>query len=368
MPATAIHAADIVDSLREPLLLLDEDFRVLLANRSFFKTFAVEPAQTVGALLRSLGNGQWDIPRLLELIQTVRAEGRSFDDFEVSHDFPGLGRRVMLLNARLLRRDDGKENVVILAIEDITLRKGLEDALSRQSAELERSNRDLQEFAYVASHDLQEPLRMVVSYTELLQRRYKGRLGEDADDFIGFAVDGAKRMQRLISDLLAYSRLDRRQYAPKLVSAADAVGTGLLALGTAIEECGARIEVSDLPAVVADAGQLAQLFQNLIGNAIKFRAPDRPPVIRVSAERDGAFWRFRVSDNGIGIDSRYFDKVFVIFERLHGLEVPGTGIGLAFCRKIVGRHGGRIWLESVVGQGSTILFTLRADVGDTDAR
>lgn len=206
---------------------------------------------------------------------------------------------------------------------------------------------------------------MVVSYTELLARRYRGRLDADADEFIGFAVDGAKRMQRLINDLLAYSRLDRRGAEMTPVCAAQAAAESLAALQAAIAESGATVEVGPLPSVRADPGQLAQLFQNLIGNALKFRDPARAPLIRITASREGSFWTFRVEDNGIGVDPQYFEKVFIIFERLHGHDVPGTGIGLALCRKIVGRHGGRIWIESEKGRGTTMFFTLPFHPGET---
>ncbi len=351
-------AESIVETVREPLILLDEKLGVIRVNRSFFKTFRVAANETSGRPLRELGDGQWNIPKLLTLLDKIISSGDSFEDFEVVHDFPGIGRRVMLLNARLLRQAEDDGRLVLLAIEDITVRRELEEKLKRQSEALARSNRDLEEFAYVASHDLQEPLRMVVSFTQLLSRRYKGRLDAEADEFIAFAVDGAKRMQRLINDLLAYSRLDRREAGAASASAADAVEAALASLQTLIKETEARVEVGPLPLVRVDPGQLGQLFQNLIGNAIKFRAPDRPPVIRIGAERDGTLWRFRVEDNGIGVDPRYFEKVFVIFERLHGMEVPGTGIGLALCRKIVGRHGGKIWIESEKGRGAVLCFTL----------
>lgn len=233
--------------------------------------------------------------------------------------------------------------------------------IERQAAELARSNRDLEQFAYVASHDLQEPLRMVSSYTQLLERRYKGRLDADADEFIHYAVDGAQRMRRLIDDLLAYSRLTTRpaQFRPTPL---DRVLTDVrAALHLAILESGADIESGPLPTVQADSVQMQQLFQNLLSNAIKYRG-SHPPRIAISAEESGDAWTFSVTDNGIGIESQYLERVFDIFQRLHGVgEYPGTGIGLALCKKIVERHGGRIWVTSQPGQGSTFHFTLRKD-------
>ncbi|MBI4498793.1 MAG: PAS domain S-box protein [Chloroflexi bacterium] len=254
--------------------------------------------------------------------------------------------------------DDGSQVSVISVIRDITVRKQAEEQLRQTAAELERSNADLQQFAYVASHDLQEPLRMVASFTQLLARRYRGRLDADADTFIAFVVDGATRMQRLIEDLLAYSRVGTqgRPFEPTNVGAV--VDRVLSELSAAITEHGATVTRDPLPTVMADPIQLGQVFQNLISNAIKFHQ-DAPPRVHVSTERQGREWRFSVRDNGIGIDPRYADRIFVIFQRLHAPgEFPGTGIGLAICKKIVERHGGRIWVASAPGEGATFSFTI----------
>jgi light-regulated signal transduction histidine kinase (bacteriophytochrome) len=224
---------------------------------------------------------------------------------------------------------------------------------------LERSNKELEQFAYVASHDLQEPLRMVSSYTQLLGERYKGKLDEKADKFIGHAVDGAIRMQRLINDLLAYSRISTRGQAPEPMDSHAVLGAALVNLAAAIEESHALVTNDDLPTVRADGSQLALVFQNLIANAIKFHGPEAPRVHVSAAPKDGE-WVFSVRDNGIGIDPQYADRLFIIFRRLHTQqEYPGTGIGLAICKRIVERHGGRIWFESELGKGSTFFFTLR---------
>ncbi len=357
-----LPAAAIVDSVREPLLLIDEKLRVIKTNPSFDRLFEVKSEEAVGRPLPELGNGQWDIPSLKALLDRLLTRKESFDDFEVDHDFPTIGRRVMLLNARLVRQSPDRAPLVLLALEDVTERRRAEALLAAHSAALERSNRDLEEFAYVASHDLQEPLRMVVSYTQLLSNRYKGKLDQDADDFIGFAVDGAKRMQKLIGDLLAYSRLDRPAPSAEPSDSGRALADALAALSTALDESGGKVVAEALPSVDVDYGQLVQLFQNLIGNACKFKS-DRPLVVRVAAVRDGAMWSFRVEDNGIGIDPRHFERVFIIFERLHGAETPGSGIGLALCRKIVQRHGGRIWIEAVPDGGAAFRFTLPAFKG-----
>ena len=237
-------------------------------------------------------------------------------------------------------------------------RKRAEEEIERAAAELARSNRELEQFAYVASHDLQEPLRMVGSFVQLLAQRYEGQLDGDADEFIHFAVDGATRMRQLIEDLLAFSRVGTRAQPLEPTSCEDVLAEALANLRTRIEESGAEVTHDPLPTVLADERQLVQVFQNLLSNAIKFRSAE-PPRIHVSADESNGEWEFAVRDNGIGVDPRHADRIFEIFKRLHTRdEYPGTGIGLAICRKTVERHGGRIWVDSQPGQGSTFRFTL----------
>nr|WP_055589663.1 sensor histidine kinase [Peterkaempfera griseoplana] len=234
-------------------------------------------------------------------------------------------------------------------------------ALDEQAADLRRSNVELEQFAYVASHDLQEPLRKVASFCQLLQRRYADQLDERANQYIGFAVDGANRMQILINDLLAFSRVGRVHNQHAVVDLERTLSATLDALSVAVEESGAEVAHDPLPIVAGDATQLGMLWQNLLSNAVKFRAPDRPPRIRVEAVRDGELWRFAVTDNGIGIDPEYAEKVFVIFQRLHTKDAyPGSGIGLAMCRKIVEFHGGTIHLDTAHTSGTRFVFTLPA--------
>jgi PAS domain S-box-containing protein len=249
--------------------------------------------------------------------------------------------------------------LVTAAIRNITTRKQAEAQLIEKVEELNRSNEELAQFANLASHDLQEPLRMVASYTQLLSKRYKGRLDTDADEFIAFAVDGASRMQRLIQGLLAYSRVDTKSKDLLRISSEEALAQALLNLGGAMEESGALVTHDVLPAVIADEIQLIQLFQNLVSNAIKYQ-PAGIPRVHVSAiPSDKQKWMFSVRDNGLGIESQYFEKIFGMFQRLHKREeFAGTGIGLAICKKIVERHGGSISVESQLGQGSTFSFTL----------
>jgi PAS domain S-box-containing protein len=249
--------------------------------------------------------------------------------------------------------------LVTAAVRDITMRKKAEAHLLQKVEELNRSNEELEQFAYIASHDLQEPLRMVASYTQLLSRRYKGKLDSNADEFISFAVDGASRMQRLIKDLLAYSRVGTRAKDLFDTSSEEALQQALINLRGAVEESGAQVTHDPLPIVVADEMQLIQLFQNLVGNAIKYQNPGTPRV-HISAARDGEKrWTFSVRDNGLGIDSQYFEMIFGMFQRLHKREeFEGTGVGLAICKKIVERHGGSISVKSELGHGSTFSFAL----------
>ncbi|MGA2020275.1 MAG: PAS domain S-box protein [Candidatus Sulfotelmatobacter sp.] len=249
--------------------------------------------------------------------------------------------------------------LVTAAIRDISVRKKSDEHLARTVAELKRSNDELQQFAYVSSHDLQEPLRMVSSYTQLLAKRYKGRLDSDADEFIGFAVDGCNRMQGLIQDLLAYSRAGTNGKALCDVSGEDALQKALANLRITIEQSAAVVTHDSLPSVTADATQLTQVFQNLVGNAIKYHGVEAPRVHVSAMKQAGNEWIFSVRDNGLGIDPQYFERIFILFQRLHGRdEFEGTGIGLAICKKMLERLGGRIWVESQPEKGSTFYFAL----------
>jgi PAS domain S-box-containing protein len=287
--------------------------------------------------------------------------------------------------AKMVRRDDGSPWFIHGVGFDITEIKRAEEALKTAHDELEarvqertaelakanaelalraqelaRSNAELEQFAYVASHDLQEPLRMVTSFTQLMVNRYGNKLGPDADEFIDYIVDGARRMSRLINDLLEYSRVGTRGKPLRPTDCSAVFEMARDNLRAAIEESGASVTADPLPTVLGDETQLVQLFQNLIGNSIKFRA-GRSIRVHVGAERQDGQWLFRVADNGIGIEPQYAERIFVIFQRLHSrVEYPGTGIGLAICKKIVERHGGRIWVESRAGEGSTFYFLLQS--------
>ena len=264
-----------------------------------------------------------------------------------------------LMSASIIELD-GVPHILNIT-RDITERKRAEQALVKKSEDLARSNADLAQFAYVASHDLQEPLRTITRFVQLLEKRYHGKLDQDADEFIGFVVSGTKRMQQIIDDLLAYSRVNTRREPPHIMKIDDAIQRAMQNINYVQEEAGGTIIYGEMPSIIADETQMTQLFQNLIGNALKFHGEEAPRV-EISALRKGDDWIFSVRDNGIGIDPQYKDRIFEIFQRLHTCEeYPGTGIGLAIAKKIVERHRGHIWVESQPGEGSTFNFTLPVD-------
>jgi light-regulated signal transduction histidine kinase (bacteriophytochrome) len=263
-------------------------------------------------------------------------------------------------------RDDQDAIIGYLLIgTDNTERKQAQDEIARYAEGLKRSNEDLQRFAYVASHDLQEPLRTISSFLQLIEKRNRDLLDAESREFMSFAVSGADRLQIMINNLLEYSRLDSRGNPFVRVESGDILRKVIDDFGPEIERSNAIITFDDLPAVMADPDQLGRLFQNLVGNALKFRGGE-PPRIQVTARREERNWVFSVRDNGIGIDPKYRDRIFVIFQRLHTMETySGTGIGLSICKKIVERHGGRIWVESEPGKGSTFCFSIPAKEADS---
>jgi len=264
----------------------------------------------------------------------------------------------VLYNASVYHDDDGGVIGVFAAARDITERKKAEEMLKLNINELARSNEELEQFAYVSSHDLQEPLRMIGSYLQLLERRYEGQLDDKADKYIHFAVDGAARMQNIINDLLAFSRVTSRAKELEMSDVESIYNQVLINLEISIKENNAVITHDPLPKVMADDTQLSQVFQNLISNAIKFRGEDNPKI-HIAAVREINQWLFSVQDNGIGIDPKHKDRIFEVFKRLHKRrDYPGTGIGLSICKKIIERHGGNIWVESELGNGSVFYFTI----------
>ncbi len=263
--------------------------------------------------------------------------------------------------------EDKGERFVLASVVDITERKRSEELVREKVLELQRSNEDLQQFAYVCSHDLQEPLRVISNYTQLIAKRYRGQLDENADDFIQFVVDASKRMQGLINDLLIYSRVQSRSQEFREANCSTLISMAIANLSLAIQENQAQFVIDKMPTVIGDPTQLLQLFQNLLANAIKFRS-ESAPLIHVKVDKRFGEWHFMIEDNGIGFDIQYAERIFVIFQRLHTREqYSGSGIGLSICKKIVERHGGRIWVESSPGRGTTFHFTLHIAPKYTEA-
>jgi PAS domain S-box-containing protein len=318
-------------------------------NGAFCRMLGYDHAELMGRDAYSLGI--WvDSADRDRLIEQVNRDGQA-EDYETR-----LRRKdgtVIIVLASVQRIDVGGEPCLLFICRDVSERRAMEARTKTLLAKLDASNKELEQFAYVTSHDLQEPLRMIAGYAQLIERRYRGRLDSDADEFIAFLVDGAKRMQGMIQDLLEYSRVERLGGAFTEFDAAEVMEDVKRNLAASLEEAGGIIQVGALPRLIGDRTQIMRLLQNLVGNSLKYRDPERSPEISVSAARGEAGWIISVSDNGIGIDPQYFDRIFLVFQRLHTRDkYPGTGIGLAICKKIVERHGGRLWVESEPGKGS----------------
>jgi two-component system CheB/CheR fusion protein len=351
---------DVIDTVREPLLVLDSELRVKQTNRAFFRTFGVTPEDTIGEALFTLGNGQWDIPLLHELLRERLLTESELSDIEVDHVFPGIGRKIMLLNARRVTHGPNASPLVLLAIEDVTERRFNERRLAAQRLELQRSNAALNEFAFVASHDLQEPLRKILSFGERLQTSAGPLLEGNAGQYLARMLSAADRMRSLISDILTYSQIGTTKgpFAPTDLAAI--ARDVVFDLDMTITDAGARVEVAQLPVIEANAPEMRRLLQNLLANALKFRRKDLPLVVRVNAttSRDRLL-TITVTDNGIGFKEEHGEKIFRMFERLHArAQYEGSGMGLAICRKIVERHGGGIAATSTAGQGTTFTVIL----------
>jgi len=356
----------LLEAAPDAMVLVTAAGAVVLVNLEAERMFGYVREELIGKSVATVIPDVWALP--------VALRERCREAVDANRDASGdeIGDAV---EARGLRKDGSglpieialsvlggaEEPLITVAIRDVTARRASESRLLETVAELNRSNEELGQFAYIASHDLQEPLRMIASYTQLLARRYKGKLDADADQFIAFAVDGANRMQRLIQDLLSYSRVGTAGKLLASTSSEHALDQAIVNLRKAIEDSGAQVTHDALPEVRADEGQLVQLFQNLVGNAIKYQGKGVPQV-HISSARSSAGsarWMFSVHDNGLGIDPKYFDRIFGMFQRLHKREeFEGTGIGLAICKKIVERHGGSISVESRPGEGSTFRFGL----------
>jgi PAS domain S-box-containing protein len=350
------HLAAIVESSDDAIIGEDLDCTVVSWNAGAEKVYGYSATEAIGQPISILVANE-HAEEAVNILERIK-RGGSVTRYETAQRRKDGQRVFVTVSVSPIKDREGHVVGASTIARDITKRKRAEEALALKVQELARSNADLEQFAYVASHDLQEPLRTVASFTQLLQKRYQGKLDRNADEFIAFIVEGATRMMGLINDLLSYSRVGTRgrDFAP--TDCAAVFKEAVANLGAAIEESGALVTRGPLPTVVADGGQLVLLLQNLIGNAIKFHSNSSPRV-HVAAERREQDWAFSVEDNGIGIDPQYAQRIFEVFQRLHSrADYPGTGIGLAICKKIVERHRGRIWVRSRLGEGATFYFTI----------
>jgi len=365
------YAQNIVDTVREPLLMLDTTLRVRSANRAFYQTFHVSPEETEHHLIYELGNGQWDIPALRTLLEDIVPTNSVFNDFNLEHTFPVIGRRVMLLNARKLKTGNHGE-LLVLAMEDITARQQaeetvqllnttLETRIQERTAQLEEAIKELEAFSYSVSHDLRAPLRAVNGYSRILLKDFAAQLPEEAHGYLARVQANAEHMGQLIDDLLAFSRLNRQPVRRIAILPASLVQQALDELAQAGEARAAAVTIEALLPCTADPVLLRQVFTNLLSNALKFTAHQPMPRITIGCHATSSPVSpvYFVQDNGVGFDMRYADKLFGVFHRLHRMEdYPGTGVGLALVQRIIHRHGGRIWAEAAPNKGATFFFTV----------
>lgn len=346
-----------LESTADGILVVNNEGKIESFNQRFIELWGIpesiiasrDDERALAFVLDQLKNPEEFLSKVRELYSDPDAESFDVLEFNDGRFFERYSRPQKI----------GEKSVGrVWSFRDITKRQRAEEALKRTADELARSNADLKQFAYAASHDLSEPLRSIAGFVKLLEKRYRSKLDEKADEFIDYIVVGVERMDRLIHDLLEYSQVDAKGKDFGPVNCSVALEEAVNNLRSAIEESGAELTYDLLPTVIADSSQLSRLFQNLINNAIKFRG-NEPIKIHISAQQKGDEWVFSIKDNGIGIDPQFFERIFVIFQHLHTTrEYEGTGLGLAICKKIVERHGGQIWVESEQGNGSTFFFTI----------
>ena len=386
-----LYAESIVTTIREPLIILNRNLKVRSANKSFYTKFRTYAEETEGRTLFELGNNQWDIPGLRKMLEQILPDKTSIVDFEVEHDFPIIGVRVMLLNATQILRDNMEDESILLAFEDITEKRKVDRELKLFSDELERqvlertyslnkvnaeliySNESLEQFAYIASHDLQEPLRKIRTFSSLLKDRFNGDLPEEAHDFLSKIINSSDRMSTLIREVLDYSRILHGGEVFEKVNLNDIVREIIFDFDLLINDKNAVVNYHELPVIDGIPLQIKQLFNNLISNALKFSKKDVPPVVTISSQimpheeqikhtslnQNIRYYKICVKDNGIGFKQKYADQIFLIFHRLHNRnEFSGTGIGLALCKKIVVNHNGEITGASNEMNGATFRLVL----------
>lgn len=360
---TQEYAESIFDTAREAFVLLDDESRVQAANRAFYETFHLTPAETEGKVLYELRAGQWDFPILRRLLEVVIPRDGQLRDVEVVHDFPPLGRRIMLLNARRVSQAGGPGRRIFLAVEDVTekyqaqhearrLREELEERVRQRTAELEA-------FSYSVSHDLRSPLRALDGFARILQEEYAASLPAAGQEYVHDIRRNAQKMGQLIDDLLAFSRLGRQSVQRRRVAPANLVREVLEDLREEQKSRRVEVIVGDLPTCRADPALLKQVWANLLANAFKYTRKHDPARIEVGCVEPEGQIAYFVRDNGAGFDMRYAGKLFDVFQRLHkAADYDGTGVGLAIVKRVVQSHGGRVWAEAAVNRGATFYFTL----------
>jgi PAS domain S-box-containing protein len=357
---------NIFNTVREGIIILDEDMRVLSANRSFFNIFKVDAANTIGSFLYDLGNGQWNIPYLRVLLEDILPKNDTVDDYEIEHNFESIGQKTMLLNACKIREKKNDQPIIFLAIEDITDRKltgekvkNLNAMLERNNAQLTEANKDLEAFSYSVSHDLRAPLRHMSGFVDLLQKRLKDYSDEKTLSYAASISGASNKMSMLIDDLLAFSHIGRMEMQKRRVNMNALVSEVVREIQDELKERKIRWDIEELPEVLGDRALLRLVIVNLVSNAVKFTSTRPQAEIKIGCKDEGVSFSCSVADNGVGFDMQYVDKLFGVFQRLHTKdEFEGTGIGLANVQRIIFRHGGRVWAEGAVGQGATFYFTL----------
>jgi PAS domain S-box-containing protein len=349
------YAEIIMQTVREPFVVLDGDLKIISANRSFYETFEVTPEQTEGQLLYHLGDRQGDIPNLRELLEEILPEKITFEGFRIEHDFPTIGHRIMLFNARQLQSKQGKPLMTLLAIEDVTGRKQIEERQAELLQEVENVNQKLNDFAYIVSHELKAPLRGIRTLVEWISTDYTDKLDEKGKEQMNLLSDQVVRMHNLIDGILHYSRVEHIRGEQRRVDL-NKVVQDVIEMLKPPENVVIEVE-NELPTVLCEQARIMQVFQNLLSNAVKHM--DKPQgQIKIGCLEENKFWKFSVADNGPGIEEKDFKKIFQIFQTLPAHDKSeGTGIGLSLVKKIVETYGGRVWVESEPTSGSTFFFT-----------
>jgi PAS domain S-box-containing protein len=364
------YAESIVETVREPLMVLDTNLRVISVNHSFYQTFKVTPEDTKGKLIYDLGNHQWNISKLRVLLEEIIPRDTQFQNFEVDHEFPGIGRKIMLLNARQIFSKGIGAHMILLAIEDITERKKAEDEikklnedLKRRAIELEAAYKELETFSYSVSHDLRTPLLGIIGLSRILLERYSTDLDAKGQRFLSIVHSSTQKMLQLIDDLLTFSRSEHQQMEPSDIDMGALANSVFEELKSIIPEQTLVLDIETLPCARGDQSMIRQVLVNLLSNAIKFTRPKGAGVIEIGCIVEENQNIYYVKDNGVGFDMQYAGKLFGVFQRHHTVdEFEGTGVGLAIVQRIIQRHGGQAWAEGKVNEGATFYFTLPREV------